>query len=80
MDEQTNELVVSLEDPDVTADRTTSTWFGQSEWFDGIEDGQEDLENINQILAKNQQNTKKPKKVQKAEENMEVDQGKCALN
>ena len=75
-------MVVSLEDPNVTADRTTATWFEQSDWFGGIEDGQEDMDNINQILAKNSKNAKKTKekKSEKAEkiqdEQMDIDQGK----
>jgi len=82
MDEQTNELCVSLEHPDVAADRTTATWFEQDDWFEGVEDG-DDRETIEKILAKQkkkaagvQAKEKKPKTKKNAgeDESMEIDQ------
>ena len=84
MDEQTNELCVSLEHPDVAADRTTATWFEQDDWFEGVEDG-DDRETIEKILAKQkkkaagvQAKEKKPKTKKNGgeDESMEIDQGK----
>ena len=80
MDEQTNELCVSLEHPDITADRTTATWFDQDEWFgDGVIEDGDDRETIERILAKQKKVVKKEaKKKTKAAtgETMEIDQGK----
>ena len=62
MDEETNDLIVPLEEKEVIQDRATSQWFGNSDWFDGLEDGAEvDQSNINQIL-KDKKKEKKPKK------------------
>ena len=41
MDEETNDLIVPLEEKEVIQDRATSQWFGNSDWFDGLEDGAE---------------------------------------
>lgn len=61
MDEETNDLIVPLEEKEVIQDRATSQWFGNSDWFDGLEDGAEvDQSNINQIL-KDKKKEKKPK-------------------
>ena len=62
MDEETNDLIVPLEEKEVIQDRATSQWFGNSDWFDGLENGAEvDQSNINQIL-KDKKKEKKPKK------------------
>ena len=62
MDEETNDLIVPLEEKEVIQDGATSQWFGNSDWFDGLEDGAEvDQSNINQIL-KDKKKEKKPKK------------------
>ena len=61
MDEETNDLIVPLEEKEVIQERATSQWFGNSDWFDGLEDGAEvDQSNINQIL-KDKKKEKKPK-------------------
>jgi len=62
MDEETNDLIVPLEEKEVIQDRATSQWFGNSDWFDGLEEGGDvDQSNINQIL-KDKKKEKKPKK------------------
>ena len=62
MDEETNDLIVPLEEKEVIQDRATSQWFGNSDWFDGLEEGAEvDQSNINQIL-KDKKKEKKTKK------------------
>ena len=62
MDEETNDLIVPLEEKEVIQDRATSQWFGNSDWFDGLEEGADvDQSNINQIL-KDKKKEKKTKK------------------
>ena len=78
MDEETNDLIVPLEEKEVIQDRATSQWFGNSDWFDGLEQGAEvDQSNINQILK---DKNKKPKKETKSEELNDEEQMEVEVN
>ena len=66
MDEETNELIVPLEEKEVIQDRATTQWFGNSDWFDGLEDGNEvDQSNIDQILKDKKKEKKQNKETNK---------------
>merc|ERR1711990_628985 len=73
MDEETNDLIVPLEAKEVIQDRATNQWFGNSDWFDGLEDGTEvDQSNINQILKDKKREKKEKSKNKKSEEGVEL--------
>ena len=71
MDEETNELIVPLEEKTTVQDRRTQQWFGNSEWFDGLaEEGDKiDHQNIKLITKEKETGNKADKK--KPKENSE---------
>ena len=74
--EEDNELIHHLEDKSVKQQKQSAAWFGQSEWFSGL-DEDEDLEQAN-LKAMMKQTDKPDKKIKNksAESNaMEVDAG-----
>ena len=74
--EEDNELIHHLEDKSVKQQKQSAAWFGQNEWFSGLDDN-EDLEQAN--LKAMMKQTDKPEKKTKnkpVESNaMEVDEG-----
>ncbi len=75
-DEEDNELIHHLEDKSVKQQKQSAAWFGQSDWFSGLDDD-EDLEKANlKAMMKQTDKPEKKTKTKAADANaMDVDEG-----